>query len=55
MGRGNESCLEGLSHKTKMAAPPPRPYLLETFKNRLPCNQKAIDLNVWYAALETWL
>ena len=38
----------GLCHMTKM---PPCSYMVKTFKNRILWNQKADDLETWYAAL----
>ena len=40
-------CSNGPGHMTKMAA---IPYMVETFKNLLLRNQKADDLETWYAA-----
>ena len=45
MGWGNKSCANGPGHMTKMAA------MLLFGKNLLLWNQKADDIETWYASL----
>ena len=45
--KGREVCSNGPGHMTKMAA---MPIYVKNLKNLLPRNQKADDLETWYAA-----
>ena len=47
-GGGTKVCSNGPGHMTKIVAP--CPYMVKTLKNLLLRNQKADDLETWYAA-----
>ena len=50
MGKGNEACLNGLGHITKMSA---RPIYGKIIKNLLLQSQTTDDLDTWYAGKGT--
>ena len=49
MGRGTTVCSTGPGHMTKM---PAMPIYGKNLKNLFLWNQKSIDLQTWYAALD---
>ena len=52
MGWGRKVCSNGPGHMTKMAT---MPIYGKNLKNLLLWNQKADDLETWYASLGAWV